>query len=145
MRRNHGRAWAGEAGEAGVAMLEFVIWTPVLLILVGLAVVGGRVAKTDGEIQAAARAAARAASVQRSPAGAVAAAYQAARADLASSGVTCQHFSLELTPAGPGGVDTAHLSCVVPLGGVDLIGVGPSKTVTTSFSSPVDVYRQYGP
>jgi Flp pilus assembly protein TadG len=142
MRRICRLTWGN---EAGVAALEFVIWTPVLLILVGLAVVGGRVAKTDAEIQAAARAAARAASIQRSATDAVAAANQAAQADLTSAGVTCHDFNLELIPSGPGGVDTANLSCVVPLGGVDLIGVGPSKTITTSFSSPVDVYRQYGP
>jgi Flp pilus assembly protein TadG len=131
--------------EGGLAAVEFVLLVPVLLIFLGLAVVGGRVAKTDLELQSAARAAARAASMQRTAAGAVTAAQHAAQTELASAGVTCHSYTIEVVPGGPGGVDHTHLSCVVPIGGVDLVGVGPSKTMTADFSSPVDTFRQFGP
>lgn len=130
--------------ERGVAALEFVIWVPILLIVLGLAVVGGRVAKADLELHSAVRAAARAASEQRSGPAAVTAAHQAAQVSLTSSGVTCSRYDLTLIPGGPGGVDRAQLQCVVPLGGIDFLGAGPSKTVSATATSPVDVFREFG-
>jgi Flp pilus assembly protein TadG len=129
--------------ERGISSLELVVVVPVMLAMLGLAVIGGRVAKADGEIHGAARAAARAASTQRSPADAQAAADAAAQAELTSAGVTCTHYNISVATGGPGGFDRVQLACTVPLGDVDWIGVGPSKTVTATFTSPVDEYRQY--
>lgn len=131
--------------EAGVAAVEFVIWVPILLIVLSVAVVGGRVAKADLELHGVARAAARAASAQRSGPAAAGAAQAAAQASLATSGVTCHDYTLSLTPGGPGGADRAHLVCVVPLDGIDFIGAGPSKTMSADVSSPVDEFREYTP
>jgi Flp pilus assembly protein TadG len=131
--------------ERGVATLEFVIWIPVLVLVLALAVTGGRLAKADGEVQSAVRAAARAASQARDDPDAQAAADQAAQAALADGGVTCRSYSLSVTTAGPGGLDRAHLSCVVNLGDVDLLGAGPSKTLTADFASPVDLFRAATP
>ncbi len=129
-------------GEEGVAALELVIVTPLLIAVLGLAVIGGRIAKADGEVQGVVRAAARAASMQRSPAAAQSAADQAAQADLQAAGVTCRQYNLQLVTGPAGGVDRATLSCVVPLADVSWMGVGASKTITSSFSSPVDPYRE---
>jgi Flp pilus assembly protein TadG len=130
--------------ERGIAAIEFVLVVPVLLLLLALGVVGGRVAKTEGELQSAVRAAARAASVQRSDSAATDAAQQAAIIELDQGGVTCHGFSLTVTPEGAGGVDHVQLSCVVPLDDVAFIGFGASKTMTADFSSPVDTFRQFG-
>jgi hypothetical protein len=129
-------------GEDGLASAELVILVPVLLAVIGLAVIGGRITTAEGQVHSAVRAAARAASLQRDPADAQAAADQAAQSDLATAGVSCRSYSLQFTAGPPGGVDRATLSCVVPLGGVEWMNVAPSKTIVESFSSPVDPYRQ---
>lgn len=144
----HAGAWRAvkcdlaHRGESGLATVELVVLIPVLLAVIGLAVIGGRITTAEGQVQGAARAAARAASLQRDPTDAQAAADQAAQADLHAAGVSCASYTLHLTAGPPGGVDQVTLSCVVPLGGVEWMNVAASKTVVSSFSSPVDAYRE---
>jgi Flp pilus assembly protein TadG len=61
------------AGEGGSASLELAIIAPVLLVLVALVVMGGRFAMASAAITGVAGAAARDASLARSPAAARAA------------------------------------------------------------------------
>ncbi len=131
--------------ERGVAALELVVLAPVLIAVLGLGVVGGRIAKTDLELASAARAAARAASVQRDATAALGAAQEVVATELGAAGVTCHQPDVVVTTGPPGGTDHVHLSCTVPLGDVDLIGVGPSKTMTVDAYAPVDTFRQLGP
>jgi Flp pilus assembly protein TadG len=129
-------------GEEGSAAVELVLLTPLLVALVGLAVIGGRISKADGEVQGAARAAARAASMQRSSGAAQSAADQAAQTELQGAGVTCGNYTLQLVPGPAGGVDRATLTCVVPLADLSWTGMTASKTVVATSASPVDPYRQ---
>ncbi len=67
-----GNRWcppADAARERGSAAVELVLATPVLVALMLLAVAGGRLASARGEVDAAARDAARAASIGRTPTG----------------------------------------------------------------------------
>ncbi|HEY2078823.1 MAG TPA: TadE/TadG family type IV pilus assembly protein, partial [Streptosporangiaceae bacterium] len=69
MTRRTGRA----APDDGNAALELVILAPVLLALLGLAIAAGRISIAQGSVNAAARDAARQASISLTPAAAQAA------------------------------------------------------------------------
>jgi Flp pilus assembly protein TadG len=113
---------------------------PVLLGLLGVAVVAGRIADGDQLVSGAAEAGARAASVARSPAAAVAAADAAVQSALASGGGMCSQSAVNVDPGGPGGVDRVTVSCVLSLAAAPL-GVELAHTVTASQTQPVDQYR----
>jgi Flp pilus assembly protein TadG len=68
--------------ERGSMTVEFVILAPLLLVLMLFIVLAGRVVEAHGEVDGAARDAARAASVALSPAGAAQAADQAVADDV---------------------------------------------------------------
>src|SRR5450631_423775 len=85
------RHWRRQlAGEGGSGSLELAILAPVLLVLVALVVMGGRYAMASTAITGVAGAAARDASLARSPAGARAAATATALATLAAQNLHCQ-------------------------------------------------------
>src|SRR5581483_7195975 len=80
-RRRRGRG----APERGSISVELVVLAPALALLLLLLAAGARVVEVQGHIDGAARDAARAASIARSPGEAVAMAQQAASADLSAT------------------------------------------------------------
>src|ERR1035437_8973742 len=78
------------AGDGGSASLELAIIAPVLLLLLALVVMGGRFAMASAAITGVAGAAARDASLARSPAAARADAVSSAQATLAEQSLHCQ-------------------------------------------------------
>ena len=104
-----------------------------------IAVAGGRLVSAEGMVQAAARDAARAASIERSAGEADAAARRSlAAADTAnarcSGGVDVGGF-------GRGGTVTATVSCRVELSDLGLVFLPGATTVTASSTAPVDTWR----
>ena len=136
---------AGQA-EAGDAALELIILAPVLLAIIGLVIAAGRTSVAQGSVDAAARDAARQASIARSPAEAEAAARLSAVAALSQDGLNCAPVvnvdtSGFAAPLGQPADVTATVSCTVPLSDLVVPGLPGSQTLTYSFTSPLDPFR----
>jgi Flp pilus assembly protein TadG len=126
------------AVEAGLAVTG--------VLLVGFFVIGAlRVVGTGGDVDAAARAAARAAAGSYDPASASAAASKVAGATLADRGVACQNLSVSVGGSvDSGGVVTVSVTCTVSLGDVIAAGFPGSRTLTGRGVEQVDVVRGLG-
>jgi Flp pilus assembly protein TadG len=132
--------------EDGDATLELVILAPVILALIGLLVAAGRTSVAQGSVQAAARDAARQASIARDPATAEAAAVASATAALRQDALDCTPVVTVDTagfsvPVGQPARVSAQVGCTVPLSGLLVPGLPGSKTLRASFASPLDPYR----
>lgn len=130
-------------GDPGSASLELVLITPALIVLLLFVVFVGRLEQARGDVDRAARDAARAASTARSSDEARSQGEAAARSTLQSGGVTCRALKVDVNvdDFAPGGSVAATVTCDVDLADVALLGVPGSRTLTAAFSEPVDVYR----
>lgn len=131
--------------ERGSLSLESLIVAPALLMLMVLVLLGGRVGLATVAVDAAAQNAARAASVERTPAAARQAAVAKMTATLEHHGLECSPRSEELDvadvgkqPGDPGAVHVT-VTCTVPFSPVP-----GSARVTGRGDSSVDTYRQNG-
>jgi Flp pilus assembly protein TadG len=133
--------------DDGNAALELVVLAPVLLALLGLVIAAGRTSIAQGSVDAAARDAARQASLALSPAAAQQAGQASARAALARDGLDCTALRVFIdtrqfgTPVGQPASVRAIVSCTVPLSDLALPGLPGSSTLRGTFSSPLDDYR----
>ncbi|MGH3157491.1 MAG: TadE/TadG family type IV pilus assembly protein, partial [Streptosporangiaceae bacterium] len=130
----------------GNAALELVILAPALLALLCLVIAAGRTSVAEGSVAAAARDAARQASLARSPAVALWAARSGAAAALARDGLDCEPtVRVDVTgfwvPAGQPATVGATVTCRVSLADLILPGVPGGRTLTATFRSPLDPYR----
>ena len=107
-----------------------------LLVVVAL----GRVVSARIDVDGAAAQAARAASIARSPTTAVAVAQQTAAEALGSDHVTCAALTVTAGFA-PGGQVAVTVTCTVDL--ADLVGlrVPATRSISSTATSVVDVYR----
>jgi Flp pilus assembly protein TadG len=135
-------------GEAGNAPLELVLIAPIVLALIGLVIAAGRTSLAQGSVQAAARQAARQASIARTPQQALLAAVSSAQAELSQEGLNCSPapaVSVNVTgfaiPVGQPATVSATVTCRVPLADLVVPGVPGSKLLHATFSSPLDPYR----
>ncbi|MFI0596667.1 TadE/TadG family type IV pilus assembly protein [Streptomyces griseus] len=137
----------GVQGDRGSYAVETAILAPVMISLLLLMVAFGRVTEADGAVDSAARAAARAASLERDAGSAQNAARAAAERSLLGEGITCTVSSIEIDTGGFSldlGVDavvTARVACTANLSDIGLPGLPGAKTLTASWSSPIDTYR----
>jgi Flp pilus assembly protein TadG len=133
--------------DDGNAALELVILAPVLLALLGLVIAAGRTSIAQGSVDAAARDAARQASISLTPAAAQAAGQASALAALRQDGLDCKPVVLinvsEFTTTQPGepATVTASVRCTVSLSNLALPGLPGSVGLQAEFTSPLDVYR----
>ena len=99
-----------------------------------------------GDVDAAARDAARAAVNARSAAQAIDAGNDAARVALVEGGVTCRSLAVEIDTSAfrAGGVVRATVACTVELESLTGVALPGSRTVTSSFLAPVDQFRGIG-
>lgn len=150
-RAGTGRAVAGRA-DAGSAALELVVLAPVLLVLLALVIAAGRTSIAQSSVDAAARDAARQASLALNPYAAQQAGFASAQQALQDDGLDCviEHVVVNtggpdagfgLTPGTPAEV-SATVSCKVPLSDLFLPGLPGFHTMTSTFSSPLDVFRE---
>jgi Flp pilus assembly protein TadG len=132
--------------DNGNAALELVILAPVLLGLLALVIAAGRTTIAQSAVNAAARDAARQASISLTPQTAQAAAQTSARASLRSDGLDCLPIvttdvgQFGIVPGHPATV-TAAVSCAVPLADLALPGLPGSVRLQARFTSPLDIYR----
>jgi Flp pilus assembly protein TadG len=129
--------------ERGSATTELVLLTPLLILFVLLIVCLGRFAHARALIDDAAAQAARAATLNYlSPNQATTAARQTAATALADAGVNClsQLVRVDTGNDHPGGTVTVTLYCRVELSQQIGAGLPGSRSLTATFTSPVDTY-----
>jgi Flp pilus assembly protein TadG len=136
--------------DRGALSLEAVILFPVLILVLLLVVAFGRIGSASNAVDTAARNAARAASLERSGGSASSAGSQVARSVLGQQGLECTSTSISISTGGfsarigePAST-TATVTCTVRLSDIGLPGLPGSKTLTSSFTSSIDSYRQRG-
>lgn len=138
------RAWGQDRGSESV---ELAILLPVILLVLAFLVVGARIALAGDRITGVAGAAAREASLARTPAEADNAARQAAVAALESAGLHCTRVTVDTdtsgfsNPAGLPGTVTVDVWCTVDLSDVGAPGLPGAKTLHDQAISPVDTAR----
>ncbi len=136
--------------DRGALSLEAVILFPVLILVLLLVIAFGRIGSAGNAVDTAARNAARAASLERTGGVASSAGSQMARSVLDQQGLQCTSTSISVSTGGfsaqigePAST-TATVTCVVRLSDIGLPGLPGSKTLTSSFTSSIDSYRQRG-
>jgi Flp pilus assembly protein TadG len=139
------RATAGR-GEAGNAVVEAAILTPVFILFLAALLTGARIRSAGAAVTQAAADAARQASVARTPAQARSAATTSALATLRDKGLHCTpQVSLDLSgfnqPVGRPGTVSARVTCTVQLAEVAAPGMPGSRTVTKVHRSALDPFR----
>jgi Flp pilus assembly protein TadG len=129
--------------DRGSVSVELVLLTPVLVGLLCMTVAFGRIQYARADVEAASRAAARAASIERTAPAARIAGKRAAAAEMDSSGYRCDTLSVEVDTRGfaaDASVATT-VSCTVRLSDVTGMGIPSSHTLMARFSEPIDRYR----
>ncbi|MET9629052.1 TadE/TadG family type IV pilus assembly protein [Lentzea sp. NPDC006480] len=133
--------------DRGSTAAELTLVAPLMVLLLLFVVLCGRLATTQLRISDVAHQAVRAATAARTPAQASAAAHHTARASLDAAGITCQSLSVAVDSGDfrPGATVTVTVSCVVGLQDLTALGVPGSRTVSSTFSSVVDLWRGVRP
>ncbi len=133
---------AGRRGDEGSMAVEVVLLVPALLMVMLLVVAFGRYTTAEGDVQAAAREAVRAATLQRDEASALAAAQRAADAVLPDT-LTCRPVVLSGEFAA-GRTLSVEVSCDVSWSNLGLIGLRGVASVSGQSTAPLDTYRRTG-
>ena len=130
----------GRVPDAGVSAVEVVLLAPLIIFMILLIVSLGVLVDEHGQVDSAARDAARAGSLQATSAEALRQATLNAQADL---GGKCDPAVNLVTPAytppgnpGAPGYYKVTVTCVVDMTGFGIFGA--KQTITASFSAPVD-------
>ncbi|SEP54060.1 MULTISPECIES: TadE/TadG family type IV pilus assembly protein [Amycolatopsis] len=130
--------------DAGSVSVEAAVLVPGVLFVGLLIIAGARISSAQQAVDNAAAAAARAASLARSPAAAHQAGTAVARERLGREGLTCRTSSVSVDAGqiavGRSGLVRASVTCQVPLGDLALPLPG-GRTITGTFTSPTDPYR----
>ncbi|WP_406318632.1 pilus assembly protein [Streptosporangium sp. NBC_01639] len=131
----HRGPWHG--AERGSLTAETVLLAPVFLLFLLFLVGAGRMVEAQGEVNGAARDAARAASVERTMSDAEAAADAAAQESL--SGDCTPEVSLAGSKWEEGGQVRAEVTCSLDL---DFLGFGAAKDMRGDSVVPLEQYRR---
>ena len=143
-----------ERADRGSATLELAILTPVMILLIGFAVVAGRVAIGNASVTTIAGNAARQASLARDARSASIAATASARADLAAQGLKCSGggtVSADVsgfTAAArgiPGQTVIVRVDCLVTFSDLAIPGLPGSRALSDQGVSPIDPNRSQAP
>ncbi|CAM5517242.1 hypothetical protein [Streptomyces afghaniensis 772] [Streptomyces afghaniensis] len=128
------------ADDRGLSTIEVVILAPVMILFILVLVAFGQLVNGRGALDGAARDAARAGSIQKDHATAMAEAEKAAEANLAD--VCSGPVSVVQTSQGfePDTIFTVEVSCQVR--GLAMLGLDVPTTLSASFSSPLDPFRR---
>jgi Flp pilus assembly protein TadG len=139
------RVWRSDRGASAI---EAAILAPVLLMLIGLAVVAMRIEVASQAVEAAAHDAARAASISRTQGEAYAAAKDAATNALSQQSLDCvpaptvePDTSQFGRPIGETAVVTVRVTCIVKLSDVGIPGMPGTKRLSSTFTSYLDQFR----
>ncbi|WP_255432643.1 TadE/TadG family type IV pilus assembly protein [Amycolatopsis sp. WAC 04197] len=136
-----GRLWT----DTGSVSVEAAVLVPAVILVGLLIIAGARVSSAEQAVDNAATAAARAASIARSPHSAQQAGVAVARDRLGREGITCQETSVSVDASqiavGRAGLVRASVTCRVALSDLALPVPGGTRLITSSFTSPADPYR----
>ena len=129
--------------ERGGAAVEFVLVTPLLLVLMLFVVGLGRLGVARGDVDGAARDAARAASLARTVGAAEPNARDAAAASLRDRGVSCSNLVVGVEPSSfvAGGSVAATVTCTVDLSDLTLVWTPGTTEISSRFVAPIDGFR----
>lgn len=133
--------------DCGSLTVETMVAIPVVVLVLLLAVAAGRVTVALGAVEAAARDAARQASIARTPASARSAAGSSAENSLRGSGVPCVGANVQVDVSGFGrrvgtpATVSASVRCTVRLSDLGLPGLPGSVVQQARSTSPLDPYR----
>jgi Flp pilus assembly protein TadG len=134
--------------QRGSISVELAVLAPGLVLLLLLVAAGARVVEVQGHIDGAARDAARAASIARSYGQAVAAAEQAAQADLGATSL-CAPGTVAVQVAGypavpvvttAGAAVMVTVTCQVDMSPFKALGFGAAKGFTGQAVAPLDPF-----
>lgn len=133
--------------ERGSTAIETLMMASAAVAIVIVVVAAGRYVDGSGQANDAAYAAARAASLEPTQAGGIAAGRRAAQESLAERGKSCRNLSVSFAGSdfNPGGQVIAKVSCTVTL--VDTgslgrqLGLRPNKVFTEQAVVPIETYR----
>ncbi len=131
------------AEDRGSAPLELALVTPAVIALFALVVLGGRIVTADAAVDHASRAAARAATSQRSAGAAQEAAETTASALLGGPDSPCDEMSVDVDLAAfePGGLVAVVVRCQVELSDLSVLPVPGHRELTATGLSVLDRYR----
>jgi len=144
LRRLRGRA--ARRGDHGSLAIELVILTPILVLFMAVLVALGRVVEAQGQLDGAARNAARAASIAQYSGAALGDARTAADGDLVGASKCADTPAVTFgggTDLAPGGVVNIIVTCRVGLPALSFIGF-ETKTITGHASAPIDTFSVGG-
>jgi len=143
-----GRVCSPRSAEAGSESLTVAIISAVLIAgVLGAVLLGGRYTSVRINLEDAAQAAARAASLERSPATARSSARTAAQQALAGSRTNCLTTTVTLDTSGydtAPGTDAkvpATVTCTISTSGL-VPGLHGTKTFSATARSPLDTHRE---
>ena len=138
-----------DGGERGGApAVEAALLAVLLAAVISFAMAGGRLVAAESAADQAARAAARIATSARDPITAQQQAHATAEATLTAQHLTCTQLAVTVdtnafaTALGQTGLVRAEVACAVRWSDLALPGAPGTRTVTASFTSPVDRYRE---
>ncbi|MEO7844370.1 MAG: TadE family protein [Nocardioides sp.] len=128
--------------EQGAASVELLLMAPVFVAFILSVVGGGRLVEARGQVNDAAYAAARAASL--APGNPEQAAADAAHAALAERGRACTQLTVSLHGSDmvPGGQVRATVTCLADLSDVTGVGLPGSKRFAGSAVVPIEQFRR---
>src|SRR5215475_6296904 len=141
----------GRGSERGSSTVELALIAPGLLLLFGLAVVGGRVTVAGGSVEQVAAAAARQASLARAGGQAERLAAAAARQSLAGQHLQCTAVDVAVdtsgfrVPLGQPASVVVDVTCSVRLSDVGIPGLPGTRRLHASAASPLDPFRARAP
>jgi Flp pilus assembly protein TadG len=129
--------------ERGSVSVELVLLTPLLIGMLCLTVAFGRMEGARADIEAAARAGARAASTQRTAWAARVTGERAAVAELDGGGYRCGRSAVlvDTSRFAADSTVTVSVTCTLHLSDVTGMGVPSTHTLRAVFREPLDRYR----
>ena len=144
--RGRAESRAMSRADRGSLAIELVILTPILVLFMAVLVALGRIVEAQGQVDGAARDAARAASIAQDSGAALGDAQTAADGDLIGAGKCADTPNVTFgggTDLVPGGVVNVIVTCRVGLPALSFIGF-QTKTITGHASAPIDTFSVGG-
>jgi Flp pilus assembly protein TadG len=144
-RRPRRRLSRNERG--GAVAIESVLLVPAVMLMAALIAAGFRITAAADVVENVAGAGARAASIARTAGQAQQDAQSVANSSLATAGLQCAPSSVQVNtaafavPVGQPASVTVTVSCRAPLADLLVPGLGGSRLLEATSSSPLDTYR----
>ena len=137
----------GRTERGGAVAIESVLLVPAVMLMAALITAGFRITVAADAVENVAGASARAASIARTAGQAQQDAQSVANSSLATAGLQCAPSSVQVNaggfgvPVGQPASVSVTVSCRAPLADLLVPGLGGSRLLEATSSSPLDTYR----